>query len=87
ERHFWPGDEHPTVMRLVQGAGLGRVVDLDTGLGAVVGACDGELPIGVIVDAVAALLEVDGAALAAEVLPRLRELAVVGMVTITDHRE
>ena len=82
ERHFWPGSEHPSVMRLVQGTGLGRVVELDTGLGAVVGASDGELPIGVIVDAVAGLLEVDAAALAAEVLPRLRELAVVGMITL-----
>lgn len=86
ERHFWPGSEHPTVMRLVQGTGLGRVVDLDTGLGAVVGASDGELPIGVIVDAVAGLLEVDTAALGAEVLPRLRELAVVGMITLDDAR-
>nr|WP_241971406.1 methyltransferase [Microcella alkaliphila] len=87
ERHFWPGAEHPTVMRLVQGTGLGRVVDLNTGLGAVVGACDGELPIGVLVDAVAQLLDVDASALAAEVLPRLRELAVVGMITLADHRE
>jgi methylase of polypeptide subunit release factors len=87
ERHFWPGAEHPTVMRLVQGTGLGRVVDLDTGLGAVVGACDGELPMGVIVAAVADLLDVDAGALAAEVLPRMRELAVVGMITLADHRE
>lgn len=82
ERHFWPGAEHPTVMRLVQGTGLGRVVDLDTGLGAVVGACDGDLPIGVIVDAVARILEVDADALAAEVLPRVRELAVTGIVQL-----
>lgn len=87
ERHFWPGAEHPTVMRLVQGTGLGRVIDLDTGLGAVVGACDGELPIGVIVDAVAELLDVDAAALAGDVVPRMRELAVVGMITLADHRE
>jgi SAM-dependent methyltransferase len=82
DRHFWPGAEHPTVMRLVQGSGLGRVIDLDTGLSAVVGACDGELPVRVIIDAVAALMEVDAAQLAAELVPRLRELLVLGVLTV-----
>lgn len=80
ERHHWPGDEHPTVMTLRQGGGFARTVSLDTGLAAVVGACDGELPLGAIIDAVAQLLEVDARALRDEVLPRIRELVFVGML-------
>ena len=47
---------------------------LDTGLAALVGACDGELAVGAIVGALAQLLEVDEAALAAELLPAARAL-------------
>ena len=59
ERHYWPGDEDPTVMLLRQGGGFARTVALDTGLAALVGASDGELAVGAIIGAVAQLLEVD----------------------------
>ncbi len=80
ERHYWPGNEDPSVMILHQGAGFGRTVDLDTGLAAIVGASDGTLEVGVLVAAIAQLLEVDEAALRAELLPRLRELLDEGFL-------
>ena len=80
ERHHWPGEEHATVLRLRQGSGLARTVDAGTALAAVVGACDGTLPVGAICDAVAQLLEADAVALRAEVLPQLRELVFTGML-------
>jgi SAM-dependent methyltransferase len=80
ERHYWPGDEDPTVMTLRQGGGFGRTYPLDTALAAVIGACDGELSIGAITAAIAQLLDVDEEALRAEVLPRIRELVEVGVL-------
>ena len=81
ERHYWPGDEDPTVMTLRQGGGFGRSIGLDTGLAALVGACDGELSIRAIVAAIAQLLEVDEGALSAELLPRIRGLVFDGMLS------
>ncbi|MDJ0335597.1 methyltransferase [Salinibacterium sp. G-O1] len=81
QRHYWPGDEHPTVMDLRQGAGFARTVQLGTGLAAVVGACDGTLPIGAICAAVAELLEVDEVELTQELIPQLRELVLTGLLT------
>jgi hypothetical protein len=52
----------------------------DTALAAFVGACDGDLPVGVIVGALADLLDVDAAELGADLLPRVRELIFVGML-------
>ena len=82
ERHYWPGAEDPTVMTLRQGAGFGREVPLDTGLAALVGACDGELAVGAIVDAVAQLTAVDAEALRAELLPRIRALVADGFLLL-----
>ncbi|MFD3444151.1 methyltransferase [Microbacteriaceae bacterium 4G12] len=80
ERHYWPGQEHPTVIVLKQGGGLGRSVRLDTGLAALVGACDGDLSVGAIIAAVAQLLEVDPADLQADLLPRMRDLVADGFL-------
>ncbi|WP_245636012.1 DUF7059 domain-containing protein [Herbiconiux solani] len=74
ERHYWPGHDDPVVMTLRQGGGLGRSVPLDTGLAAFVGACDGDLSAGAIIAAIAQVLEVDEAALRAELVPRIRSL-------------
>ena len=46
------------------------------------GACDGELPLGRIVDAVAELLGDDSAALRARLAPRLRDALVDGFITV-----
>ena len=80
ERSHWPGEEHPSVIVLRQGGGFHREVRADPGLAAIVGACDGDLPLGAIVAAVADLLEVDADALRAAVLPAVRELLADGIL-------
>ena len=80
QRHYWPGESDPTVMTLHQGGGFSRAIGLDTGLAALVGACDGELSIRAIIAAIAELLEVDEIALSSELLPRVRELVFAGLL-------
>ena len=82
ERHQWPGADGPTVMRLRQGGGFGRVIEADAALAGLVGACDGELSVGQIVGALAELLEVQESALLAELLPTVRELLLTGMLLL-----
>ncbi|QKJ20982.1 DUF7059 domain-containing protein [Microbacterium hominis] len=79
-RHHLPGAEDPTVIELRQGGGFSRSLAVDPGLAALVGACDGDLPVGALIDAIAELLEVDAAALRADLLPRVRELAFTGFL-------
>lgn len=73
-----PGAADPEHLVLRQGYGFGRAIEPGTALAAVVGACDGELPLGALVAAVSGLLEVGSQALADELLPRLRELVALG---------
>jgi methylase of polypeptide subunit release factors len=84
ERHHWPGAEQPAVILLHQGGGFGRTVDAGTGLAALVGAADGELPLGVLSDAIAQLLEVEPAELWDELGPAVRELVAGGMLRPLD---
>lgn len=79
-RHHLPGADDPTIIELRQGGGFGRALGVDPGLAALVGACDGDLPVGVLIDAIAELLEVDGGALRADLLPRVRELLFTGFL-------
>ncbi|WP_426322768.1 DUF7059 domain-containing protein [Microbacterium sp. E-13] len=79
-RHHLPGAEDPTVIELRQGGGFGRALGVDPGLAALVGACDGDLPVGVLVDAIAELLGVDAGALRADLMPRVRELLFTGFL-------
>ena len=81
-RHYWPGDADPTVIELRQGTGFARVRRVDTVTAAVVGACDGELPVGAIADAVARLLDADADSARAAVLPVVRELLVEGFLAL-----
>lgn len=81
-RHHLPGVGDPQVIELRQGAGFGRAIQADPGLAALVGACDGDLPVGPLITAIADLLEVDGTALRAELLPRVRELIVDGFLSL-----
>jgi methylase of polypeptide subunit release factors len=86
ERHYWPGDDDPTAMTLRQGGGFGRSIPIDTGLAALVGACDGELTVGAICGALAQLLDVDEEALAHELLPLVRGLLDDAILSpVTDH--
>ena len=70
------------VIELRQGGGFGRAMSVDPGLAALVGACDGDgdLTVGALIEAIAQLMEVDAAALRADLLPRLRELVFTGFV-------
>ena len=81
-RHHRPGAEEPSVIELHQGGGFGRVLNVDPALAALVGACDGDLPLGVLIDAIADLLEVDAVPLRADLLPRVRELVFTGFLRL-----
>ncbi|OZD43193.1 SAM-dependent methyltransferase [Rhodococcus sp. 06-1477-1B] len=83
-RHHRPGEEDPSVIELRQGGGFARILEVDPGLAALVGACDGDLPVGALVDAIAQLMEVDAEALRADLLPRVRELLVTGFLGFAD---
>ena len=84
ERHYWPGQQDPTLMTLHQGGGFGRSVPLDTALAGLVGACDGDLAVGAIIGALAQLLDADETALTAELLPQLRGLLTDGFLTVPE---
>jgi len=81
-RHHLPGAEAPSVIELRQGGGLGRTLEVDPALAALVGACDGDLAIGPLIGAIAELLEVDARALRADLLPRVRELVFTGFLDL-----
>ena len=80
ERFHTPGAPDPTVVLLRQGDGLGRAVQASTGLAALVGASDGELTVGQLVGAIAALFEVPASDLAGELLPAVRGLVRDGFL-------
>ena len=69
-----PGAEDPTHIVVRQQRGLRRAIEVDTALGGVLGACDGDLTLREILGAVAQLLDVPVPDLAADVLPRFRGL-------------
>jgi len=81
-RHHLPGAEAPSVIELRQGGGLGRTIEVDPALAALVGACDGDLSVGVLIAAIAELLDVDAAALRTDLLPRVRELVFTGFLDL-----
>ena len=85
ERHLIPGAAEPTVILLRQGAGLGRTLQASTAVAALAGVADGELSIGQVASAVAALSELnraDAAALRAEMVEATRRLVTMGFLTV-----
>lgn len=83
ERYLRPGDADPQVVLLRQGGGFGRTVQVGTALAGLVGACDGELTVGQITGALAALLDAPADTLAAELLPDIRNLITDGLLLPT----
>lgn len=81
ERYHTPGQADPVLVFLKQGAGFGRRVQVDSAMAAVVGACDGDLPLGVIVDTVVSLMELAPDA-AGELIERIHPLIVDGLVEL-----
>jgi hypothetical protein len=73
-----PGAEDPEVIVLRQQTGFRRARRVDTVEAALVGACDGELMVGQILDALAHLLERNRDELRAAYLPVVRELVTEG---------
>ena len=75
-----PGAEDPEAIVLRQQRGLRRARRVDTLEAALVGACDGELSVGQILDALAQLLERDAAEVRTTYLPVVRELVAEGFL-------
>ncbi|NVM93504.1 DUF7059 domain-containing protein [Arthrobacter wenxiniae] len=80
ERHQKPGAEHPGVILLRQGAGLRRTNLLSTELAGFVSASDGELAVGQLIGALAALLERPDAAFAEGLHSDVRNLVRDGFL-------
>ncbi|WP_028045160.1 methyltransferase [Cellulomonas sp. URHE0023] len=80
ERYLTPGESDPQVVLLRQGGGFGRAVQAGTALAGFVGACDGDLSVGQIVNALGALLDVGADAVAADILPSARGLVRDGLL-------
>src|SRR5690606_6990886 len=76
------GAEHPAEIVLRQQRGLRRAYRADTVIAAFVGACDGELDVGQLLDAIAGLLELDSAATRETYLPVVHDLLEQGFLTI-----
>ena len=84
ERHLIPGAAEPTVILLRQGGGLGRTLQASTAVAALAGVADGELSVGQVASAVAALSELnaaDAAALRAEMVEAARHLLATGFLS------
>lgn len=79
-RHLLPGNDDPSVIELRQGGGFARTLQVDTGLAAFVGACDGELTVMQIAAALADIFEVPLAELWSELEPRIRDLVLDGFL-------
>jgi methylase of polypeptide subunit release factors len=75
-----PGEEHPERIVLRRHRGMRRARQVDTVEAGLVGACDGDLTVGQILDALASLLGRDAAGLRAEYAGRVRELVEDGLV-------
>ena len=75
-----PGAEDPDTVVLRQQRGLRRARQADTVEAALVGACDGELSVGQILDALAQLLDRDPEATRTAYLPAVRELVLDGFL-------
>jgi Methyltransferase small domain len=84
ETHGDPGAEDPATIVLRQRRGLCRARQVDTVEAALVGACDGELTLGQILDALALLLDIDRAELTAAYLPAARSLVGEGFLSVAD---
>jgi len=80
ETHGDPGAEDPETIVLRQRRGLCRARQVDTVEAALAGACDGDLTVGQILDALATLLARDTDALATAYLPAVRRLVDEGFL-------
>ena len=78
-----PGAADPETIVLRQQRGMRRARQADTVEAGLVGACDGDLSVGQILDALASLLGQDAGVLRRERLPAVRELLTDGFLLPT----
>jgi hypothetical protein len=76
-----PGAEDPERIVLRQQRGLRRARQADTVEAALLGACDGDLAVGQILEALASLLGNEPSALREAYLPAVREMLEEGFLT------
>lgn len=76
-----PGQAEPFMLKLAQIGGFSVEVQVTGSVAGVVGACDGELPLGSLCDAVAQILGEPVGDVQAEVLPAVRELIGLGILS------
>jgi hypothetical protein len=76
-----PGAEHPATIVLRQQRGMRRARRADTVIAGFVGACDGQLSTGRILDALATILDRDPSSLRQEHLAEVRNLVADGFLT------
>lgn len=81
ETYGEPGAEDPEQVVLRQRRGLRRARQVDTVEAGLVGACDGDLAVGQVLDALGVLLDRDPAQMRERYLPVVRELLVEGFLT------
>jgi SAM-dependent methyltransferase len=80
ETYGAPGEQHPEHVVLRCRRGVRRARRVDTVEAGLVGACDGDLTVGQILDALATLLERDPAELRGQYAGRVRDLVAEGLV-------
>ena len=80
ERHTMPGAADPSVIVLRQGGGLRRHLTLTTVTAAFASVCDGDLTARAAAAAIAGLLDLDGAAVRAEIAAFVRDAAKDGLL-------
>ncbi|HIT75121.1 MAG TPA: methyltransferase [Candidatus Avipropionibacterium avicola] len=81
ETYGRPGAADPARLVLQQTQGLCRTHVVSSELAGIVGACDGELALGAIIDAVAQIVDADAHQLTEQVVPELRTLVRHGLLT------
>ena len=78
-----PGAEDPATIVVRQQRGFRRARQVDTVEAALIGASDGDLSVGQLLDAVAELTDADADRLRSTYLPVVRELVDEGFLTTT----
>lgn len=80
ERYFIPGDQDPQMIRLTQGAGMGRAFLVSSQVAAIVGVAQGELTLETVFQALSALTGTSAEDIEEQAKQQLPELLQAGMV-------
>ncbi len=80
-----PGAADPEHLVLRRHGELMRAIRTGTADAGFVGACDGTLPVGVVIDALAQVLDVDAGLLRDELVPQARQLVLDGFLEPARH--